>query len=240
MRNFKHRIKNLLIWFQNIFIPTETIIRSKSKWNSLAEQNAKYFVLSEYGENVSEKEFDDAGLRDYDLLIEGDQLLKDKLGDYGDKKVLEVGCGLGRLTKFLGENFRDVYGTDISEVMIGGAKKRLEGKNNIHLSVVDGVNYPFIDNFFDLVFSFIVFQHMPNKEVVRRNLEEVIRVLKPGGIAKIQLRGVPVKKSDWFYGPAFKSGDLEYFFNTQNARFIKKEGEGQKYFWIWLEKNNKN
>ena len=51
-----------------------------------------------------------------------------------------------------------------------------------------------------ICFSFIVFQHMPNKKVVGKNFEEIKRVLKNNGIAKIQVRGLPQVNSIGFMG----------------------------------------
>ncbi len=87
----------------------------------------------------------------------------------------------------------------------------------------------------DLVFSFIVFQHMPSREIIRKNIEEIARVLKSDGIAKIQLRGIPVSKGNWYYGPSFNSADVQDLISGLPLSLLNIEGEGNKYFWVWLK-----
>lgn len=231
------KIKSKLLKIYNFLVPSETIQKSKNKWNELAHKNGRYYVLSTEGEGISEESFRFAGEKDYNDLIKNDVLLNQKIGDFKDKSVLEVGCGLGRVTEFLGNNFKEVVGIDISEKMIEDASVRLKNNHNIRLLVGDGVTYPLPSDHFDFVFSYIVFQHMPSEEVVKSNLKEVCRVLKPGGIAKIQLRGVQVKKSNWYYGPSFDKNKLKNLLNGLDFTLIREEGEGHRYYWITLVKN---
>ena len=44
---------------------------------------------------------------------------------------------------------------------------------------------------FDFVYSYAVFQHIPSAEVVFSYLRETVRVLKPGGFARLQINGLP-------------------------------------------------
>ena len=231
----KRTIKNFVIWIMSIFTPTETIVRSQDKWDDLARKNARYYVLTDQGEQISEQDFRAAGRRDYQKYIVNDELLKDKLSPFSGKKVLEIGAGLGRITEFIAEEFYDVCAVDISAEMVKRGQERLGERKNVHFFATDGVSYPFSDNLCNLVFSFITFQHMPSADVVRKNFQEIGRVLKPGGIAKIQLRGVPVKKASWFYGPAFTVDSLTSLIG-RGLSVVKTEGEGTKYFWVWLEK----
>ena len=48
---------------------------------------------------------------------------------------------------------------------------------------------PLPDACFDLVFSYIVFQHIPSAAVIRSYVREAGRVLKPGGAFKFQVNG---------------------------------------------------
>jgi glycosyltransferase involved in cell wall biosynthesis/SAM-dependent methyltransferase len=214
------------------------LVASKEKWNSLAKQNARYFVLRNYGEDISEEKFRDAGREEYAALVADDVLVRGRLGSFSDKKVLEIGCGLGRLTEFLAEHFQAVVGVDISEEMIRGATERLRGKKNVMLMATDGRTYPLADGSVDFVFSYIVFQHMPDKATVAANLREVFRVLRPGGIAKIQLRGAPVRTGAWFYGPSFSHEDVAQLFQTLPADIVREEGEGERYYWVTAVKKN--
>ncbi len=229
-------IKQAFVRLYNRLMPTEDINQSKEKWNSLAKDNARYFVLSNYGKEISEEVFREEGEADYKALVAEDSLIKESLGDFSTKRVLEIGCGIGRLTEFFADDFASVVGIDISEEMIEQGKKRVEGKKNISLVVGDGQTYPLGDASIDFVFSYIVFQHMPDAATVRKNFEEIARVLVTGGIAKVQLRGVEVKKGEWFYGPSFNHAGVLEILEGLPFELIREEGEGERYYWITLRK----
>lgn len=228
-------LRNSFVKFLNVFHKQETLEESKKKWKKLGAGNANYFVLTTFGEGITEEQFSKSGVSDFEKLIKNDEVLKEG-GSFEKKRILEIGCGTGRITEFMSNHFDEVYGVDISEEMIEKAKERLKHKKNITLTPTDGVHLPFSDDFFDITFSFIVFQHMPDKTTVQKNIEEVFRVLKPGGVAKIQLRGEPVKKGSWFYGPSFTISEVKEMFQSLPVEFLKTEGEGMRYFWIWFKK----
>jgi SAM-dependent methyltransferase len=238
LSNLKRKLRALWISVANLLLPAEHIDASKEKWNRLAQKNARYYVLTDQGEDISEQKFHEAGQKDYQTLVKDDPLLRERLGDFGTRSVLEIGCGAGRITEFFADDFTRVCGVDISEGMIEEGGRRLSAKKNVQLFATDGLQYPFSDDMFDLVFSFIVFQHMPSVEVVRSNVEEIARVLKPGGIAKIQLRGIPVPKDKWFYGPSFSSTQARELFAGLPLRILKEEGAGERYYWLWLIKEH--
>jgi hypothetical protein len=77
---------------------------------------------------------------------------------------------------------------------------------------------------------------MPDRKTVRSNLEETARVLKEGGIAKIQLRGAPTTRGRWFYGAHFDPTDVEWLLRNLPLHPLRTDGGGTRYFWLWLEK----
>lgn len=221
----------------NFLIPGETTETSKNKWNNLATRNARYFVLTDFGENITEEKFRKAGEKDFAELIANDEVIKNRLSDLKSKTVMEIGCGIGRITEFLSLNFKKVFAVDISDEMVRIGRDRLKNLPNIKFVSNDGKKHPSIENStVDFVFSYIVFQHMSNKKIVIENLEEIKRILVPNGIAKIQLRGLPTSKLNWFYGPSFNVSEIRKILNSLNLKLIKTEGEGQRYFWVWFSK----
>lgn len=105
---------------------------------------------------------------------------------YQGKRLLEVGVGAG--TDFL-QWIRGGalgYGLDLTDEAIAHVHHRLEiyGLKAEQLIVSDSENLPFDDDFFDVVYSWGVIHHTPNTE---KALNEIIRVLKPNGIAKIMV-----------------------------------------------------
>ena len=105
-------------------------------------------------------------------------------------KILEIGCGSGAFTTFIarvvGSNGK-VYALDIQSGMLEQLKNKLskpENKdiNNIVLKLASAYDLPFSDNSLDLVYMVSVFQEIPDTTKV---LEEIKRVLKPGGILAV-------------------------------------------------------
>jgi SAM-dependent methyltransferase len=217
--------------------PEENISSSKNKWNKLAKKNPKFYIVSRVGEQINEEQFNKIGRENYHDFVLSDDLLKKRLINFKDKIALDIGCGIGRLTELFAADFKEVYGTDISEEMIKQGKERLYNFKNVHLYATDGLNYPFEDNFFDLIFSFVVFHHMPNKEVIERNFKEVYRTLKNNVVAKIQIRGGRQPyRWQWYHGKAFNKEEALQMLQKIGFRILKIEGENSKFFWLWLAK----
>jgi len=106
-----------------------------------------------------------------------------------DRKVLEIGIGVGTDSLQYAKNGSKVYGIDLTENAVRLTRKhfKLNGLKGT-FNVGDAENLDFDDNFFDLIFSFGVLHHTPNPDVA---LKEIFRVLKPGGkiIAMFYSRG---------------------------------------------------
>jgi len=91
--------------------------------------------------------------------------------------VLDVGCGLGRLTVKLAIPNREVTGVDLSPEMIARARK--EGRGALHLTFHCGdfLERNFTAQQFDCVISAATLHHMPENVAVPRMVE----LLRPGG-----------------------------------------------------------
>jgi len=89
-------------------------------------------------------------------------------------KILEIGSGTGHLVSHLKKSGYDVVGIEINEKSIQIAKDKF----NVELLKMGGDNLSFPDNYFDMVISFDVFEHVPDSD---KHLEEVKRVLKDDG-----------------------------------------------------------
>ena len=95
----------------------------------------------------------------------------------GDK-ILDIGCGNGRLLELLKDKRIDYIGIDNSEELIRIAKNRYPQNKFL---MADALNLPFAENSFDKIFSVAVFHHIPSKELRSQFLKEARRVLKPEG-----------------------------------------------------------
>jgi SAM-dependent methyltransferase len=98
-------------------------------------------------------------------------------------KVLEIGCGVGRIGRELAPRCGEWHGADISGNMISYARERTEGIPNVFLhELPDSDLSIFNDGYFDCVYSTIVLMHLDKIEMFNY-LREAYRVLAPGGRA---------------------------------------------------------
>lgn len=110
----------------------------------------------------------------------------------GSEDVLEIGCGIGRLTRALAGQARSVTALDVSEVMLTHAQKYNPGLENVRWMHGDGTTLaPLPDRSFDVCFSFVVFQHLPDPNLTYGYVREIGRVLRPGAWAAFQVSNDP-------------------------------------------------
>jgi SAM-dependent methyltransferase len=104
-----------------------------------------------------------------------------------DRRVLEIGVGLGTdLVRFARAGAR-VTGVDLTEHSIGLARSRLALEGLVgDLRRADAERLPFADGSFDVVYSWGVLHHTPDTAGAIR---ESIRVLAPGGRLCVMLYG---------------------------------------------------
>ena len=99
-------------------------------------------------------------------------------------RILDLGCGPGRLTVALKDRFPDaeVWGVDVSGPMVRYAHMRAAdmGKD-VHFAQALAEETGFPDGHFDLVFAYILFHEVP-ASVTRAIVKEVHRVTRPGGV----------------------------------------------------------
>lgn len=119
------------------------------------------------------------------------------------KRILEIGCGLGRLLIPLYDRGSEhCVGVDASRSMVKAAQEFI-GDRNIQIPLCDGSGGLAFDlnGYFDWVFSIITFQHIPDTGSVKRYLEEAHRLLKHWGGLTFQVLSHDVKpgRELWTY-----------------------------------------
>jgi len=111
------------------------------------------------------------------------------------KTMIDIGCGTGRFLPGFLVMFKNVIGVDVSPEMINTAKKA-NTSSNLITKITNGRDLQGIDNGgVDFAFSYVVFQHIAEKEIVLNYLSEVLRILKPGGIFQLHFRDL--KRPMW-------------------------------------------
>lgn len=108
------------------------------------------------------------------------------------QKVIECGCGTGRILLALARKGVSCSGIDTSKNMLTLLKKKAR-KEKLDISVKQGdiEHIPFGDNIFDGVFSIHVLMHMQN---IRTAVAEMYRIAKPGARIVFDL---PSRDSPW-------------------------------------------
>jgi ubiquinone/menaquinone biosynthesis C-methylase UbiE len=100
--------------------------------------------------------------------------------------VVEIGCGVGRLSRAMSSEVGRIDAFDISQQMLDIAQQAGLPSVKFHLSKGDDLQ-PLQDNSADLVLAYCVFQHLPSLDVLRNYIGEMARVAKPGSICAFTL-----------------------------------------------------
>lgn len=110
----------------------------------------------------------------------------------GDEEVVEIGCGIGRLTRAPAARARCIYALDVSQEMLTRARRLNPNLDNVNWIHGDGATLePLPDHAFDACLSFVVFQHIPGPEITLGYISEMARVLWAGGWAAFQISNYP-------------------------------------------------
>jgi ubiquinone/menaquinone biosynthesis C-methylase UbiE len=212
----------------------------KRDWDDRARENAKWYINT-IKKDQSDVEFDASGQPEVANFVLADPILT-RGRDLKSLRMLEIGCGIGRMTRHLAEAFGEVHATDVSAEMINQARERLRNYPNVHLHETSGVDFAELpDDYFDMVFSVYVFQHVPDAEVIHSNIRDACRVLKPGGMFKFQVCGIDheayskIPKDTWTGAP-FTDADIRRAACESNAKLVSILGYGTQYCWVILRK----
>jgi SAM-dependent methyltransferase len=169
-----------------------TASRLSAAWDEAARRNAMHYVATEK-----------RGWLPSEFLYSAIPLVNETVApfvkahvDPSNKRCLDIGCGLGRTTVALSYLFGEAYGVDFSPEMIDRARlltrhlHSLSGTIDPHFVVNDGLTLPmYADGFFDLCFSYTMFQHIPDFRIIESYIGEINRVLRGGGLFILQFNG---------------------------------------------------
>ena len=146
----------------------------KSRWNHLAKEfggSSFGAVIAEHNDQVNYY-FDKTTKRMLRRVLNLDH-----------KSVLDLGCGIGRLSVWLAGKAALVTGVDISEEMIRVARRKAgsEGARNASFAVYDGTALPFEDGLFDVAVCCGVLKYVIGNADFAAIIRDMCRVVKPRG-----------------------------------------------------------
>lgn len=158
----------------------------REQWEKLGTNDPYWAVLTnpdKKGGKWNSVEFFDTGKKEIENIL---RKIK-TLGVNINKDIaLDFGCGVGRLSKALANEFQKVIAVDVSSSMLKEAQKANHDITNIefiHNTALDLIAIS--EGSIDFLYSNIVLQHMPkNRQIIY--IREFCRVLSSGGILAIQ------------------------------------------------------
>jgi SAM-dependent methyltransferase len=218
--------------------PGAQLEKMRLDWDRRARENARYYVATGKTE-WSDAEFFASGEQAVaeDILTDMGNVCQGK--DPKQMRVIEIGCGAGRITRALAGLFGEVHAVDVSGEMVARARTACSDRPNAFVYQNNGTDLTVIPGGapFDFAYSTIVFQHIPSRQVIENYVLEVGRLLRPGALFKFQVQGDSRVQSD--------PGDtwLGVSFTEQQAMEMAwrcgfdpryRHGAGEQYFWLWF------
>ncbi|MBX7144824.1 MAG: glycosyltransferase [Oligoflexia bacterium] len=149
----------------------------KSDWDRRVRHDYRFWMSDGH---KSDDEMWQAGERDFNIISKS-------ISDTASKTLLEIGCGVGRLLRPALRAFAHVVGFDVSQAALDKARELLGPNPKLTLQLGNGFDLqPIPAASVDVVVSFAAMTVMPT-DVIASYLLEIHRVLKPDGVARLQL-----------------------------------------------------
>jgi ubiquinone/menaquinone biosynthesis C-methylase UbiE len=158
------------------------------EWDHFARQNPFYSIASwpefENQDTMSVETFWSSGRKDAD-----DFMSRMSLNRTRELSLVEIGCGMGRMTHRFAEIFGSVVAVDVSPEMLKRAESYWGHFSHVRFLLGNGRDlHPIPDSSVDVVISYVCLQHLTRASFVLSYIRESARVLRPGGTALLQFR----------------------------------------------------
>jgi SAM-dependent methyltransferase len=220
-------------------IEKSLVEKMRREWDERALENARYYVATAQSDWTDDEYFESGRQNVYHEILTDMGNVCHGLDPKG-MSVLEIGCGSGRITRALSDVFGEVYAVDISGEMVRQAKESLRDRPNAHVFQNNGADLAVLGDIrVDFAFSYIVFQHIPSRDVIQSYVREVYRLLRPGGLFKFQVQGDASLKTtpeDTWLGVPFSDEDAVEMGRSCGFEPRHRHGAGTQYFWLWFFK----
>jgi len=167
----------------------------RQEWDARARKNAFHYIAS-WRKEWNPADFLKSGEEDYARFVAP---VLDRCGfSPKGKRMLELGCGAGRMTHCFATYFDHVTAVDVSAEMLTRAQEMLHGLQNISWARANGVDLrEMTSESVDFAFSYLVLQHLPDEKVICAYVREMLRVLTLSGICIFQFNGTNVPTMNW-------------------------------------------
>jgi ubiquinone/menaquinone biosynthesis C-methylase UbiE len=211
----------------------------RREWDQRARENARYYVATGQTD-WSDQEFFRLGEQSVaeDILNDMENVCQGK--DPKGMRVLEIGCGAGRVTRALGRIFGEVHAVDVSGEMVARAREAVADLPHVHIYQNNGYDLSVIPALeFDFAYSFIVFQHIPSRDIIENYVREVARLLRPEGLFKFQVQGnlrIATSAKQTWLGVPYSEGQAKDMAHRCGFEPRYSHGAGDQYFWLWFFK----
>jgi len=213
--------------------------RMRHDWNARAIEDPHYYVAFGRREQDDAEFFATAADVVRGLRAEARHLRPAGQPFPRGLKALEIGCGPGRIMRPLSADFAEIHGIDVSDEMIRLAREKLRAIPNAYLHHTRTSDLSlFPDESFDFVYSYAVFQHIPSREVVLGYLADARRVLKPGGILRCQINGLPeaFQRYNTWDGVRIPAPQVADFAVRHDFQLYALENVDTQYLWTTWRK----
>jgi len=209
----------------------------RADWNERAREDAHYYAAFLRRDQDDSEFLSTAAdvIRD----LEGELKRFPREAPAAGRRALEIGCGPGRLMRPMSRHFREIHGVDVSDEMIAQARHKLPDIPHAHFHHTTGSDLSlFPSDHFDFVYSYAVFQHIPSAEIVFSYLRETVRVLKPGGFARLQIDGFPrpARVHNTWDGVGIGADEIRAFTRRHGILLMSLTGVDTQYMWTTWRK----
>src|SRR5437868_5140107 len=138
---------------------SDALSRMERDWDDRAREAPEYYIATAQRQ-WSMDDFFESGAINVENEILADAAIICRGKKLSQMRVLEIGCGAGRMTRAMAAVFSEVHAVDISSEMIALAKDNVSDLRNVFLYKNNGIDLSELpDHSCDFAFSFIVFQH---------------------------------------------------------------------------------
>jgi SAM-dependent methyltransferase len=157
-------------------------LKMEASTNNVAGHRAKYDLLNA---SLPKEEVGLVFVGGGDAVVTGFNELEliRKYKRLAGASIIDIGCGIGRLTKYmLEERLSDYLGLDIIPEILDEAVKSAEGHPQFKFAIVENCKLPKPDQSADVVCGYSLITHLLDEEIFEYFME-ARRVLRPGGLA---------------------------------------------------------